>query len=323
MNGFVIFLLIALLLALLGICAGGIYILKAFGETFEHLERGRIRTDSAMEKMGTQINSIRSETAGTLTYSKTLASQVRSMADVMSNAKRRGNWGEYQLEHLIRTYMGDSPYLYSAQYHLENGKISDGAFHLPQTERVLCIDSKFPMENYVRMCENPDEAESFERELRKNLRKHIQDVSEKYITDQTLDEALLFIPSEAIYQWICGEGSDLLEFALSRHVLLVSPTTLCGVVFSLNAATRDFYRAKNMESFEKQVRLLEDQAEALCEQTGRTIRSTRSLQKNLEDIRVQSEHLLAEIQKGAQPVFDDPMMSDYDYPGDDRLSMRR
>ena len=88
--------------------------------------------------------------------------------------------GEYQLESIIRTYLGDSPHIYATQYHLKNGKISDGAFHLPGSDQVFCIDSKFPMENYTKMVEEPGHADQMKRELRRNIKKHIVDVASKY-----------------------------------------------------------------------------------------------------------------------------------------------
>lgn len=75
---------------------------------------------------------------------------------VMTNTKLRGNWGEYQLDMLLSVYCGQNPSIYSMQYTLPNGKIADCAFHLPDTNKVLCIDSKFPMENYMNLQEDMD-----------------------------------------------------------------------------------------------------------------------------------------------------------------------
>lgn len=71
----------------------------------------------------------------------------------------------------------------------------------------------------------------------------------------------------------------LQQYALSRHVLLVSPTTLCGVVFSLQASARSFYRAANMEAFEKEVRSLEIKATMLCENAGEDVPYERPFTK--------------------------------------------
>lgn len=305
MNGLLVGVVIVVIILLIMIVAGMYWMMRALGDVYTHLQNKKDRTDQSLQRMGTQLEQVRIDTNVNLERSVDLAQQMHAVTEVMSNAKRRGTWGEYQLDNLVRTYLGDSPYIYSTQFHLANGKISDGAFHLPQTDQVLCIDSKFPMENYLRMCDEPESAEFYEKEFRRNIKKHINDVASKYINEQTLDEALLFIPSEAVYAYICGEGVDLLNYALSQHVLLVSPTTLCGVVFSLQASTKNFYRAANMQEFEKQVRSLELRAGDLCERAGKTCRTSALLQKQLADLQNSAEKLLALIEQSAAPVLDD------------------
>ena len=92
---------------------------------------------------------------------------------VMTNTKLRGNWGEYQLDMLLSVYCGQNPSIYSMQYTLPNGKIADCAFHLPDTNKVLCIDSKFPMENYMNLQEDMD---TYLRPFKMNMKKHIDDL---------------------------------------------------------------------------------------------------------------------------------------------------
>ena len=135
---------------------------------------------------------------------------------VMTNTKLRGNWGEYQLDMLLSVYCGQNPSIYSMQYTLPNGKIADCAFHLPDTNKVLCIDSKFPMENYMNLQEDMD---TYLRPFKMNMKKHIDDVANKYINMDTMPYALLFVPSEAIYQFVCAKCDDLFTYALQKHVI--------------------------------------------------------------------------------------------------------
>lgn len=316
MNGFLVALMIVMLV-LLALVGYAVYsLMNSVSDLYHIVEKDGDYKEIHLRRMGSQLEQVRLDTSSARERSEDLADEVHSITQVMANAKRRGTWGEYQLESIVRTYLGDSPYLYSTQYHLKNGRISDGAFHMPQSDQVLCIDSKFPMENYLRMCEEPESAEYYEKEFRKNIKKHIDDVADKYITEETLDEALLFIPSEAVYAYLCGEGAMLQQYALSRHVLLVSPTTLCGVVFSLQASTRSFYRAANMEAFEKEVRSLEIKATMLCENAGKTCRTSALLQKQLAALQESAEKLLAQISQNADPVFSDDQ-SFYDFDGED------
>ncbi len=172
---------------------------------------------------------------------------------VMTNTKLRGNWGEYQLDMLLSVYCGQNPSIYSMQYTLPNGKIADCAFHLPDTNKVLCIDSKFPMENYMNLQEDMD---TYLRPFKMNMKKHIDDVANKYINMDTMPYALLFVPSEAIYQFVCAKCDDLFTYALQKHVMLVSPTTLVAEVMTLLSSTKDFYRTSHMEEIERNILLL-------------------------------------------------------------------
>lgn len=308
--------LMILVILLLIVIVLGIYVMmrqqgKLTRKLMQENEMARANFET-MKELNFRIENMQAQTGLSLENSRQLTSQIRSITQVMTNAKRRGNFGEYQLENIIRTYLGDSPYIYVTQYRLKNGKISDGAFHLPGSDQVLCIDSKFPMENYTRMVEEPENADQYERELRRNIKKHIVDVASKYINEETIDVAILFIPNEGVFSWLCSKGSDLMDFAMSQHVMLVSPTTLVGVVFTLLASTRNFYRAKNLEQIEKQLEVLELQADAICEQSEKTGRTLTTLEKQNEELSKQAKRLRMTIGRLAFPDASEEE-NDYDF----------
>ena len=206
-----------------------------------------------------------------------LQNQMDSINRVMTNTKRRGNWGEYQLDWLLQEYAGENNRMYTIQYTLPNGKIADVAFHLPGTEKVLCVDSKFPMENYIRMDEENENKEVYYRAFRQNIKKHIDDISNKYVNQYTASQAILFIPSESIYQFICAKCDDLLNYALQKHVMMTSPTTLVGIVFTLHASTQDFYQAHHMEEIEKNILSLQQDMERLVSRSDKAQKTLESL----------------------------------------------
>ena len=206
-----------------------------------------------------------------------LQNQMDSINRVMTNTKRRGNWGEYQLDWLLHEYAGENESIYTNQYTLPNGKIADVAFHLPGTEKVLCVDSKFPMENFIRMDEESENRETYYRAFRQNIKKHIDDISNKYINEYTASQAIMFIPSESIYQFICAKCDDLLNYALQKHVMVTSPTTLVGIVFTLHASTQEFYQAHHMEEIEKNILSLQQDMERLVTRSEKAQKSLESL----------------------------------------------
>lgn len=308
--------LMVLVILLLVVIVFGLYILmkrqnQLTRRLMQENEMSRVNFETIKE-LNFRVENMQAQTGISLENSRQLTSQMRAITQVMTNAKRRGNFGEYQLENIIRTYLGDSPYIYSTQFHLKNGKISDGAFHLPGTDQVLCIDSKFPMENYTKMIEEPEYADQYEKELRRNIKKHILDVASKYINEQTLDVAILFIPNEGVFAWLCSKGSDLMDFAIANHVMLVSPTTLAGVVFTLLASTRNFYRAKNLEQIEKQLEILELQADALYEQSEKAHRTLMTLEKQNEETTKLAKRLRMTIGRLAFPDASEEE-NDYDF----------
>lgn len=216
------------------------------------------------------------------------------MNQVMTNTKLRGNWGEYQLDVLLSIYCGENPSIYQMQYSLDNGKICDCAFHIPGSDKVLCIDSKFPMENYLNL---QDDLDTYLRPFKVNMKKHIDDVADKYITMQTMPYALLFIPSEAIYQFVCGQCDDLFTYALQRHVMLVSPTTLVAQVMTLMESTKEFYRTNHIEEIEKNILTLQEDANRLVERSQRAEKNLQSLMTQFHQVSISAEKISHRIER--------------------------
>ncbi len=226
----------------------------------------------------TQLNKDTSSSAASISQ---IQKQVFAMNQIMVNKKTRGNWGEYQLGMLLELYAGDCREVYEKQHKLDNGMIADYILHVPGSGQILCIDSKFPMENYQQIIEKEGEAESLTRYVslfKTSIKKHINDIAQKYITAQTSEQAVMFVPSEAIYAYICADCSDLLEYAFQHHVLITSPTTLIGVVFTMVYATKDVRRSEHAKELENEVIALLADAKRLIQ---RLEKSANSLNQSL------------------------------------------
>jgi DNA recombination protein RmuC len=151
----------------------------------------------------------------------------RSMKDLqqfLQSPKLRGNIGEQVLKELLGQMLPKSSF--HLQYAFKSGNKVDAA--IKTAAGIVPIDSKFPMENFRKMMEGKTEEERkiANRDFERDVRKHIDDISRKYIlTDEgTIDYALMYIPSEAIYYEIVN-NNDLFEFASKSRVMPVSPTT--------------------------------------------------------------------------------------------------
>ncbi len=150
---------------------------------------------------------------------------IRSLQDFLQSPKLRGNIGEQVLSDMIgQTFPKNSFHL---QYSFRSGAKVDAAL---QTDAgLLCIDSKFPMENFTLMHKGETEEgrKKAKKDFNSDVKKHLGDISKKYILpeENTLDFALMYIPSEAVYYEVVNT-EDIMEFARKLRVYPVSPNTL-------------------------------------------------------------------------------------------------
>lgn len=229
---------------------------------------------------------------------------LKKMNLIFNNTKQRGNWGEYQLEYLLNMYASENREVFQMQYPLENKKIADAILYT-YDHQILCIDSKFPMENYLKMIEDKENQEYYFRLFKNNMKKHIQDISQKYITPQTMNQAILFIPSEAIYQFVCAKCSDLFQEALSSHVLLASPTTLVGIIYTILSQTKDFYRQEHVEEIEKDLKVLLEDVNRLLQRSEKAQNNLNLLQDQFEMVHTSCKKIGKRIQKITEGEQDD------------------
>jgi DNA recombination protein RmuC len=163
-----------------------------------------------------------------------IAGELRVLQNVLQNPKQRGVLGEYYLAQVLENVM--PPDRFKLQYRFKDGDIVDAVVHL-EKGKFLPIDSKFSLENYNRLIEEPDKArrEVLAKAFKADLKLRIDETS-KYIrpNEGTMDFAFMFIPSEAIYNDLLTNkvgitnttARDLIEYAFrNRNVIIVSPTT--------------------------------------------------------------------------------------------------
>lgn len=252
------------------------------------------------QNLNGQLQVLRKEGAAGSQAIQRMYMDIQNMNRVMTQPKMRGNWGEYQLQSLLEIYAGENSEVFSLQYTLGNGKIADAILHVAGTDKVLCIDSKFPVENYLRMEEEKENKAASIRLFKTNMKKHIDDVASKYITAQTVEQAVLFIPSESIYQFVCAQCSETLSYALNRHVLLTSPTTLVGVIFTLLASTRDFYRSEHIQEIEQDILSLQEDAKRLAERSQKAEKSLENLVQQFHSVSVSAAKITKHMDKMMQ-----------------------
>jgi len=170
-----------------------------------------------------------------------LSSNVVSLQEVLTDKRSRGAFGEVQMAGLIGNVMPEGSY--ELQYTLSNKTRVDCMMFLPEPTGHIAIDSKFPLDSFQKMMD--DEASdadrvAAERQFRLDIKKHIKDISDKYIIpDETADGAIMFIPAEAVFAEIHAHQPQLVEEAQRARVWMVSPTTLMAVLTTARAVLKD------------------------------------------------------------------------------------
>ncbi len=181
-------------------------------KTGEHINR---RLDNAARIIG-QIGKELGEISE-------IGRQMRSLQEMMSSPKLRGNIGEQILYDLLKQQLSQQQF--KIQYRFRSGQIVDAAII---TDRgILAVDAKFPMENFRKLlqAESESEREQARRDFVNDVRKHIRAIASKYILPQegTLDFAMMYVPSEAVAYEITVHLPDLAEYAYQQRVVIVSP----------------------------------------------------------------------------------------------------
>ncbi len=150
--------------------------------------------------------------------------QMHEFQNFLRTPKLRGKVGEHILTDILHQILPKSHV--TLQHRFRNGHAVDA---LIKTENGnISVDAKFPLENYLKStrAEKPEQAKNFRREFFRDVRKHIQAISQKYILpdEHTMDFALMYVPSETIYYEILN-SEPLLAHAREKNVLIVSPNT--------------------------------------------------------------------------------------------------
>jgi len=193
-----------------------------------------------------------------------VAEELRQLQNVLQNPKQRGVLGEFYLEQILQNLL--PPSAYTLQYKIGEGLVVDAAIHLDG--KFLPVDSKFSLENYNRLISTKGEARAqLEKLFKEDLKRRIDETA-KYIQPKkgTLDQALMFIPSEAIYYDLLANqvgsagvsGRDLMQYAaVEKRVVIVGPSTLSAMMQVIVQGLRSLEIQKDTELIRKNIEQLQ------------------------------------------------------------------
>jgi len=191
--------------------------------------------------------------------------ELKTLQNILQNPKQRGVLGEYYLQTVLENTM--SPEMFTLQYSFKNGEAVDAVVFLDKG-KILPIDSKFSLENYNRLVESKDkvERERLAKLFKQDLKTRIDETA-KYIRpdEDTMDFALMFIPSEAIYYDLLANkvgttgtsSRDLIEYAFQdKKVIIVSPTSFMAYLQTIMQGMRSLQIEEQAKDIQKRVGML-------------------------------------------------------------------
>ena len=182
------------------------------------------RLESASQttaKIHEQLGKVGETTTEMLARAKDLA----RLEQALRPPKARGGFGELLLENLLRDRL--PPEAYTMQHTFSTGDRVDAVIRV---DRLVPVDSKFPLDNFELMVAAEDDAarQLHEKAFARDVKGHIDAIASKYIlpAEGTYEFALMYLPSESIYyELVCGKTGQLLGYAHERRVFPVSATT--------------------------------------------------------------------------------------------------
>ncbi|MDA5556762.1 DNA recombination protein RmuC [Shimia sp. MMG029] len=274
----------------------------------ENLSNMQMRTGTALndmqEKLNTSLMGNAKQTATSLTQLQErlqtidkaqenitrLSGDVLSLQDILSNKQTRGAFGEIQLNDIVsKALPSDS---YALQHTLSNGRRADCLIHLPNPPGPIVIDSKFPLEAYEAMLRSETEAElkAGIQMFKTSVRKHIKDISEKYILEgETADGALMFLPSEAIYAELHAKFPELVHEGFTARVWIVSPTTCMATLNTMRAILKDARMREQAGAIRKELGLLYADVDRLGNRVDNLDRHFGQAAKDISEIKISAD----------------------------------
>ena len=226
----------------------------------------------------------------------TLSTDIVSLQSILTDKKSRGIFGEINLKHILVSIFGErNDNVYRLQYTFPNTTIADAVIFAPEPLGTVAIDSKFPLEHYQKMVDknlSPLERTAAEKEFKADVKKHIDAISSKYIIPGiTSDQAIMFLPAEALFAEINAYHSDLVEYAHRKRVWICSPTTLISTFTVIEVLLKNMERDKYTSIIHDELNKLGVEFSRYKDRWDKLSRSIETVNKDIESIHVTTDKI--------------------------------
>ena len=221
-----------------------------------------------------------------------LSGDVVSLKQVLEGNQSRGRYGEFQLSMVLNSIFGEAPGCYEEQYTIKRVKDgddvrADAVVFMPEPNKMICIDSKFPFQDYAKLfdAETDEEREKLTKDFGFAVKKHITAIKDKYIIPgKTAPEALMFIPNDGVFAFIHHNLESVVDYARDQRVIITSPSTLPAILVTINMVRIEVERSKNLEEINKNLRMLGKQFEGFSKEWDTFSRQLETVSRSREKL---------------------------------------
>ena len=280
---------------------------KDFTDLNEQLER---RLLAINEKVNTRLDENFEKTNKTFTnvierLSKideaqkkieTLSTDIVSLQSILTDKKTRGIFGEVNLKHILTSVFGEkNDNIFRLQHTLSTGVIADSVVFAPEPLGTIAIDSKFPLEHYQLMVDKSltqDMRDNYEKMFKQDMKKHIDAISSKYIIPgETADQAILFLPAEAIFAEVNAYHQDIINYAYKKRVWITSPTTLISTLTVIEMIIKNMERDKYTSVIHEELNKLGLEFARYKERWDKLSKSIQTVNKDVENVTITTDKI--------------------------------
>ncbi len=231
-----------------------------------------------------------------------LSNDIVSLESILTDKKSRGIFGEVNLNHILTSVFGDkNDNIYKLQYTFPNKAIADSVLFAPLPLGTIAIDSKFPLENYQTMVDKKKtqvERDHYEKLFKQDVKRHIDAISTKYIIkDVTSDQAIMFLPAEAIFAEINAYHQDIIEYAYKKKVWITSPTTLISTLSVIQMILKNIERDKYSSVIHEELNKLGLEFSRYKERWDKLARSIQTVNKDVESVSITTDKISKKFEK--------------------------
>ena len=225
-----------------------------------------------------------------------LSNDIVSLQGILTDKKSRGIYGEVNLAHILSSVFGEkNDKIYRLQHTFSNGYIADAVLFAPDPLGTIAIDSKFPLEHYRIMVDKKysvSDREKAAKIFKQDVKKHIDAIADKYIIPGvTSDQAIMFLPAEAIFAELNAYYNDIIEYAYKRRIWITSPTTLMSTLTTIEVIIKNSERDKYTKIIQEELSKLSVEFSRYKDRWDKLSRSIQTVSKDVEDIHTTTDKI--------------------------------